>query len=77
MDWIQGFTIIGTGVGIVGFIYMFLENIKKDLNEKISRRSSKVENLDQDPISKARYEAHMDPLYQKFVDLLKHQNETK
>ena len=27
------FTVIGTGVGVVGFIYMFLRNFKEDINK--------------------------------------------
>lgn len=39
-------SIIGTGIGIVSFTYMFLRNFKIDVNKKIDRLETRLDQND-------------------------------
>jgi hypothetical protein len=47
MDWGLFWTIIGTGIGIVGFIWQILHNIELRLDAKIDKLESRVDSLDE------------------------------
>jgi len=42
MEW----QVIGTGIGIVSFTYMFLRNFKSDVNKKIDRLEVRLDQQD-------------------------------
>jgi hypothetical protein len=42
MEW----TVIGTGIGVIGFTYTFLRNFKIDVNKKIDRLETRLDQQD-------------------------------
>lgn len=42
MEW----QVIGTGIGIVSFTYMFLRNFKSDINKRIDRLEIRLDQQD-------------------------------
>lgn len=40
-------TIIGTGVGVIGFVYMFFRNFKTDMNAHMNRLEQRIDTIDE------------------------------
>jgi hypothetical protein len=47
MDWTEVLTIVGTGIGVVGFIYQFLRNFKHDFENKLNSFEKRMDLQDQ------------------------------
>lgn len=45
MDIATILTFIGTGIGIVGFVYAFMRNFKTDINSHIDRMGNQISDL--------------------------------
>lgn len=68
MDIATTATIIGTAIGVLGFIYAFLRNFKNDINEHIDRIDRNWEKTND------RLDGHakrLDQLYVAILDILK------
>lgn len=37
-------TIVGTGITVIGFVYMFFRNFKQDINSHIDKLENRLEN---------------------------------
>lgn len=46
MTYVELATIVGTGIAVVGFIYMIMRNAKNDVNSRIDRLDGKIEKLE-------------------------------
>jgi hypothetical protein len=46
MDWGIFWTILGSALGIIGFVYTFLRNVKEDIKSMIDLHDNKFEVLD-------------------------------
>lgn len=67
MDWPIFFTVLGSAFAVIGCVYQFLRNFKSDINTHIDRLDA---NLEKTNNRLDRHAAHIDQLYQMFVDLL-------
>ena len=45
-DWLTILTVIGTGFGVVGFVYQYLRNVKEDIKSSINKYDDKFEMLE-------------------------------
>lgn len=47
MEWGIVCTVVGTGLGIIGFIYTLIRNFKKDIKENFEKHEKRFEMIDQ------------------------------
>jgi len=40
-------TIVGTGIGVIGFVYMFFRNFKEDMSKHIDRLEKRMDSMDE------------------------------